>query len=174
MNPVTRSHLYLTLETYCCLLSVKTRTIRCETSAIQIRLKNAALPHRRRRIDRDARSERIGEALRNAPRIFANQLCALSVGKHSAANEARTERSPRSYPFFPPLPLSLALSAAFICPPSFCTSNAISAVNVGCAPTGDYNGTARALARLMRSGKIRASVCVRASERGLARATLVK
>lgn len=37
----------------------------------------------------------------NAPRIFANQLCALSVVKQSATNEARTEPGRGCTLFFP-------------------------------------------------------------------------
>lgn len=88
------------------------------------------------------RNQRIGERVTIIrPRVLANQLCALD--ERSAANEARTEPTLctpfRVFFFLSPL---LSYSRPFICPPSFCTSNAISAVNVGCAPTGDYNGSA--------------------------------
>lgn len=68
----------------------------------------------------------------------------------SRAWQTWSERNRSLYPlrFFPsppppPPPFCLPLHGpAFICPPSFCTSNAISAVNAGCARRrGDYNGS---------------------------------
>lgn len=97
----------------------------------------------------------------------------------SRARQTRRERNPsrhhhRYTPFVFFLLLLLLLLAtplppfssgrAFICPPSFCTSNAISAVNAGCARRRGIIMAARALARLMRSGKIRPSVCARPSD----------
>lgn len=94
----------------------------------------------------------------------------------SRAWQTWSERNRSLYPlrfFFPllllflppPSPFSLPFHGpAFICPPSFCTSNAISAVNAGCARRRGIIMAACALARLMRSGKIRPSVCARPSD----------
>lgn len=124
-----------------------------------------------RRKTGNPQNQRIDGWYDNAPRVLANQLCALSLGEQSVANVERAESFPLPPSFFfpspppPPSPFSLPLHGpAFICPPSFCTSNAISAVNAGCARRRGIIMAACALARLMRSGKIRPSVCARPSD----------
>lgn len=124
-----------------------------------------------RRKTGNPQNQRIDRWYDNAPRVLANQLCALSLGEQSVANVERAESFPLPPSFFfpspppPPSPFSLPLHGpAFICPPSFCTSNAISAVNAGCARRRGIIMAACALARLMRSGKIRPSVCARPSD----------
>lgn len=46
-------------------------------------------------------NQRIDGWYDNAPRILANQLCALSLGEQSTANEARTEPEPPPPPVHP-------------------------------------------------------------------------
>lgn len=100
-----------------------------------------------RRKTGNPQNQRIDGWYDNAPRVLANQLCALSpCGEQSVANVERAESFPLPPSLFlppPPSPSSLPLHGpAFICPPSFCTSNAISAVNAGCARRRrDYNGS---------------------------------
>ena len=126
-----------------------------------------------RRKTGNPQNQRIDGRYDNALRVLANQLCALFArraerGKRGAnGTHVRCHRRTPFALFSLSLSLSLSLSSlgrAFICPPSFCTSNAISAVNAGCARLRGIIMAARALARLMRSGKIRPSVCARPSD----------
>lgn len=71
-----------------------------------------------RRKTGNPQNQRIDGWYDNAPRVLANQLCALSLGEQSVANVERAESFP-----LPPSFFSLPSSSSSVLPPGFYLSS---------------------------------------------------
>lgn len=122
-----------------------------------------------RRKTGNPQNQRIDGWYDNAPRVLANQLCALSLGEQSVANVERAESFPLPPSFFS-LPSSSSSSASHSTPQLlfvlllFVLQTQLVQSTLVVRADGGIIMAACALARLMRSGKIRPSVCARPSD----------